>query len=366
VVSLRDAATGKPLPQSPDLSGVVSGLTFSADGGRLLAQAGERWLSWELSATVPAPRPTPLAKFACLAPGGRVAVRPDSFNRADAPAEFIDPVSGKPISRFDPPETGETVVISRGDRGGVFSGDARRYVGFRRTPRGPGGQQTELGLAVWDVASGKRVVEWPGGKTMSLVAAVSPDGKAVAVLSVGPGDSRLTLWEPDSGRTRWARAGILGVPSVVFSRRGSWLVLQEFHRANLGLTPVPPSPMQAGPLLVLDTATGKELMKVSGPAVGLQHQRFADETYYPVPMARAVAPDGRTAAFSWSDGTISLWELATDRERCRLAHPGPVHELAFSPDSRLLAAASLAAPVVVYDLYGTRAAPKTGPKAGSP
>jgi WD40 repeat protein len=65
------------------------------------------------------------------------------------------------------------------------------------------------------------------------------------------------------------------------------------------------------------------------------------------------------------DGTIYLWDLATDRQRGKLSHPGPVQDLAFSPDGKALAAASLAAPIVVYDLT-TRGGTKPGNEREQP
>jgi WD40 repeat protein len=205
---------------------------------------------------------------------------------------------------------------------------------------------------VWDVATGKRIAAWPDRKEASI-AAVSPDGKAAIILLRGV-TSRLALWEPDTNRIRRTRDLGFSVPSVTFTKGGSWVVLQEVYAVNPLATirlPAPPGPY---PLLVLDAATGKERLKVNGPAIGEQPQVFVDEGSYPAPNAWTVAPDGRMAAISGFDGTIYLWELANDREQCKLAHPGPIHDLAFSPDGKTLAAASLAAPVVVYGLSGAR------------
>src|SRR5205814_581809 len=144
------------------------------------------------------------------------------------------------------------------------------------------------------------------------------------------------------------------LPVVTFTKGGAWLVLQEVYAVNQLApfrVPAPPGPF---PLLVLDAATGKQHLKVNGPAIGEQPQVFADDVSYPIANAWAIAADGRTAAFSGFDGTIYLWDTAADTERSKLAHPGPVHELAFSPDGKTLAAASLAAPVVLYDLTGSR------------
>src|SRR6185436_1563693 len=102
---------------------------------------------------------------------------------------------------------------------------------------------------------------------------------------------------------RWSRDLGLSVPVVTFTKGGAWLVLQETY-PSVPLAPfrIPmPGPY---PLLVLDAATGKEVRKAAGPAIGEQPQLFVDEGYYPAPSAWAVSPDGRTAAFSGFDGTI--------------------------------------------------------------
>jgi WD40 repeat protein len=274
------------------------------------------------------------------------------FNGRDLPAEFIDATSGKRLSALHPPETGDTVIIP-----GMFSGDGRRFVAMRQSKRDERGLQSELGLAVWDVKTGKRVAQRPPAKEGEYVLAVSPDGKAAAVRTMGAG-SRVSIWEPDTGRTRWRRRLLSNQPFVTFTRDSSRVVVQEID------PPAPPGtlmfPIMPGPhpLLVLDGATGKELIKANGPVLGDQPGLLIDEMWHTVPSTRALSPDGRTVAISGFDGTIYLWELATDKERCRIAHPGPVHELAFSPDGRTLAAASLAGPVILYDLSGGRHKPK--------
>ncbi len=355
-VVLIDAITGERLPQSPDLIGTVSGLTFSADGRKLAAVDGDRWVRWDLTAAEP--RAESLANFTCLSPAGRVGVRPDTFNRGDTQAEFVDPVTGKLIAKFDPAETGYTVDISRADyKRGLFSGDGTRFVGLRRTPRGPGGQQTELGVATWDTATGKRLTQRPPDKDSFLLLAVSQDGKAVAVHLAGGGKTQIAVWEPDGNTLRWTRDVGTGQFFVAFADGGSKLVVQEFHvpRVLLGPgVPVPPGPY---PFLVLDAATGKEIAKATGPILGEQPLVFSVGQSSYIPQAKAISPDGKTLAVSGWDGTIYLWDLASDRQKAKLTHPGPVHDLAFSPDGKTLAAASQAAPVMLYDVTASVAKP---------
>jgi RNA polymerase sigma factor (sigma-70 family) len=364
-VVLLDATTGGVLPQSADLVGIVGGLTFSADGRYLFAVpsgAGmmrDRWLRWDLSAAEP--KAEPLEDFVTLSPDGRVGMRPDTFYRPDSPAEFVDPVTGKRVARLDPPETGDTVVISRADfRRGLFSGDGKRFVGFRLTPRNAGAGQTELGLATWDTATGRRLTQRDPEKAKKeqlFPLAVSPDGKAVAVtLAEGPEFQfgrkfHLGLWEPDGDKMRWTRERGMGQMFVAFADGGSKLIMQEFHTPRLLLGPSVPIPPGPYPFVTLDAATGKELAKANGPDLGQPSLVFTGEPgFNAIPNARAVSPDGKTMAISGWDGTIHVWDLAGDREWAKFAHPGPVHELAFAPDGKALAAASLATPVIVYDL----------------
>jgi RNA polymerase sigma factor (sigma-70 family) len=361
-VALLDATTGDALPQSPDPLGFVGNLTFSADGKRLSAVAGEKWVRWDLTAVES--RAEALAAFTCLSPDGRVGIRPDTFNRPDSEAEFVDPVSGKRVAKLDPPETGETVGISRaGLNGGLFSGDGTRFVARRRTARGPGGQQTDLGLGAWDTATGKRIAELParGENVFHAVAAVAPDGKVFAVYEleqVPRGKVSVGLWEPGKQKPRWTVEIGGGQLFAAFVESGAKLIVQEFHPEP---APVGPPAFRGdvgyGPLRVLDAATGKERASVRGPVLGPQPALFARPEFYLTPTARTVSPDGKTFAVSGWDGTIYLWDIATDREKAKLAHPGPIHNLAFSPDGKTLAAASSAAPVAVYDLTARGAKP---------
>src|SRR5262249_21354930 len=134
---------------------------------------------------------------------------------------------------------------------------------------------------------------------------------------------------------------------------GARLVLQQ-HPPVFDPLSISSRLQAPGPILILDATTGKEVQRVKGPALGPPPSQY-ELAIFTGHSARAVALNARVAANAGYDETIYLWDLETDREICRVSHPGPVHELAFSPDSRRLAAASLAAPVVVYDLHGAKA-----------
>src|SRR5205807_2674829 len=53
---------------------------------------------------------------------------------------------------------------------------------------------------------------------------------------------------------------------------------------------------------------------------------------YPISIAAAVSPDGRTVLTGSTDGNGRLWDVATGRLLHTLPCPSGVHFVAFSPD----------------------------------
>jgi WD40 repeat protein len=54
-------------------------------------------------------------------------------------------------------------------------------------------------------------------------------------------------------------------------------------------------------------------------------------------------------------GSIKLWDMATGAEKMTLAaHTGPIYSLAFSPDGKTLASASLDETIKLWDVSPAR------------
>jgi WD40 repeat protein len=68
----------------------------------------------------------------------------------------------------------------------------------------------------------------------------------------------------------------------------------------------------------------------------------------------AFSPDGRLLASASVDKTARLWEVATGEERRQLTHPYQVHGVAFSPDGRLIATAELGRALLWKVASGTK------------
>jgi WD40 repeat protein len=72
--------------------------------------------------------------------------------------------------------------------------------------------------------------------------------------------------------------------------------------------------------------------------------------------ACAFSADGRLLATGDAAGQLRLWEVSSGREAWRFdGHRAPVNSVDFSPDGRLLVAASEDAPCFVWDVAGDRA-----------
>ena len=352
-VVLRDWDTDRRLPQSANPDGHVEGMMFSTDGRQLLARDDRYWRSWDVAHLDPAGRPGPTHETTGLSPDERLGFRLEH----DKPLLFIDPTTGRRPQPADPPEIAfgrEWAVSADCWR---FSADGKRVVGPRflgpSTRRVPARSLEVIGVGVWEATTGKRVGSLPGGWMDVRPLAVSPDGRAVVVWLDWPGvSSAIGLWEPDTNAARWTWGGryLHRDCFVTFAAGGSQVIVQKAAYLPYvgGCYAFPIIFAPPGPFVVLDAKTGKTLRTVKGPP--LDPPPRSDLNRYTGSYVSAVSPDGRTAATTGYDNTLYLWDLIRDVEITRFAHPGPVHELVFTPDGRRVVAASAAGPLLVYDV----------------
>jgi WD40 repeat protein len=173
-----------------------------------------------------------------------------------------------------------------------------------------GGGATEEGrVSGWDAGTGaaRGTFEGLNGSPFSL--AVSPDGRTLAA---GNPFERIRLWDAATGKQ---------LPSP------------DEERAGVGLAFAPDGKILAtgtrnGAVRLYDLTSGKLLRELSG--------------YHGWIHRLAFAPDGKTLALAGGDAaTVFLWDVATGKQFAPNGPSRPAHELAYSADGSLLAAAYL-------------------------
>ena len=139
------------------------------------------------------------------------------------------------------------------------------------------------------------------GHEVSCVAFTS-DGKAVT----GGKDGSVRLWDPETEK----EVGRYQVPELRLTQFSKDATRAVFRDAE-------------GGILLWDLVAGKELLKVSAR---------------PPINAVALSPDGKKVGLALLDGSVALWDIASQKEKDRIRMDGgSVSDLTWSPDGRTLA-----------------------------
>jgi WD40 repeat protein len=172
-------------------------------------------------------------------------------------------------------------------------------------------------ISVWDTRSGKKLRSWAGHASDIYHLAVFPDGRRL--VSAGR-EKKVLLWDTQTGSlaARWDAGA--EVESVAVSADGNFLL----------------SGGQEGVLRLWNTRTG-QAQPLSGHKTAIYFVAFS--------------PDGKHAASAGDDGTIHLWDLTRgEQQRVLGGHTRVVWSVAFSPDGRQLLSAGDDATVRLWDV----------------
>jgi WD40 repeat protein len=187
-------------------------------------------------------------------------------------------------------------------------------------------------IFVKDAATGKETCRLEGHECSLAGVAFSPGG---LILATTDEKGALRLWEACSGKPISSAALDRQLKDVAFSPDGTVLAVPVMGLGNL------------------DQLVGQAMMPLwirRWDPIRLKELhawKTVEASVFGHPMV--YAPDGKTIAFGASDGAIAIWSTA-GQEHVRIADGQMRYceSLAYSPDSKLLAAASIAG-VIIYD-----------------
>jgi WD40 repeat protein len=330
-IRLWEVPAGKEIDPSPGHYGPVLALAFSSDGKSLASSDPiDPPLVWDVGRR----KPRVSLPAGSEATGQAFALTPDGKHLAvarDDTCRLWDLPSGTAGKEFRGHWSAQSVAIS-GD-GRFLAGGFVKRGGYAVTGELP------RTLYLWDLRSGlsRSLETLPHPEDVHCVA-FSADGKMLAAGGIYEGRwGVVRVLDTETGIRRFLASptGII-VQALAFSPDGKILAggggeesAQPFDRERDG-------PEETF-LALWDTATGKELRKLTGHR-GAVH-------------AVAFSPDGKLLASTGKDGAVCLWDVTAGQSVARLqGHRGAAYTLAFSPDGNILASGGSDTTILLWDM----------------
>jgi WD40 repeat protein len=222
-------------------------------------------------------------------------------------------------------------------------------------------------VRLWEPETGRQLRRLEGHAGEANAVAYAPDGKVIASGSVNrdaPGSVR--FWDAATGKFLRRLRHEHGARRVLFTPNGANFVVCD-NQATIHLWdtvattetrsfPVDRTTLAAlspdGRYLAVDAEYGN-LVIVFDQAKGRELYRLQGDKKSPLEVTwLAFSPDSRSLAATSGNQRLRLWEVATARERWTAASDDWLYTVAFSPGGRLLATGSRDCTVQLWD-YST-------------
>jgi WD40 repeat protein/serine/threonine protein kinase len=341
--ALWEASSGRRLLELGH-SAAVHAMAFSPDGARLATVATDESVRmWQVAggtlvATLRQPRTdtgSPSGSVCAFAPDGKRLAASDNRGVVD----LWDGRSGRPLGSLKGEELGiqsvrfapdsRHLAVAIGNGAAIWDTAASRRVWylehtgtvndahFSADGARVATASSDRTVAVWDRASGARLVTLRGHLASVEQIAWSPDGLRIATASE---DATVQLWDAATGMRLARRLGHGGiVRDVVFHPGGRVMASASVDRSAIVWS--------ADPSVRVTDLPVHELATISA--------RFS--------------PDGSHVATASSDGTVKVSDATTGTQLLVLKHDAPLSAVRFSPDGRWIAAAAIDRVIRIWD-----------------
>jgi WD40 repeat protein len=331
-ITLWDSATGRELRRLTNHLGTPTSICFTGDGSKLAA--ADLWTVriWDLDTDRPANK--------------------DEAAEKDPPADRDQPVEGDQLTDKDQPDRTNQAADKDANKDQPVEIEGGICVVFSSDGTQLATGSIDAKIHIWDVQTRKLRRTFKGHEEAITSVAFSPD---MQLLASGSEDCTSGIWDLKSEtgqRLRKLKPGQHAeVNSVAFSRDGSRFAFSTSDTIHIWNTKTweQLQVMQArsfdGVCSVVFAPSGTYL--ASGSSDNAVHLWYAapkpvDEEQQPQQqlaernpiIVLAISPDGRTIAAAHSGGTISLWDMETNkliREKAGSNHTQNVYSLMFSP-----------------------------------
>ncbi len=223
--------------------------------------------------------------------------------------------------------------VARLQRLAVLNPNAGRIRGLAWSPDGKTlaiGASASAGSSaqLWDVSSGRPVATLQGPSGQVYQMAWSPDGQ---LLAAGVDDNTARVWDTRNQRLVQTLQGTdIVIFCVAWSPRGEHLAAGNSD----------------GSVQIWERATWRKLSTWKGPASSGQ---FTAGRYPTAAYTVAWSPDSRLLAATRYDGYVRIWDASTGKLLHLLATSNQPNAVSWSPDGHLLASASDDGTIQLWD-----------------